>query len=315
MAYLITKDYYRAVQPTELNSLTSFDESIRKKEEQSVEAEMKTYLSQKYDLSAEITETNPFSLTEIYKAGSRVYLTAEAYDKDYGVYAPDDLALYNGNVYICNATIAIPEAFNSGKWDLIGAEYEIFYVTMPAPRFDELKYYYKDDQVFWKDKVYVAQKNSPEVNHESAIQAISLENLRIGNILPDDKNTAKAQQMWGVGTAFSVTGILPTDTSVWTKGDNRNQYFVHIYLDMVLFHLCKRISPNNIPVNRVINYMGDAGDRVQSNNGGIRFPLYSALGKLQELALGNIKADLPYIEPRQGSTIRYGGKVRKEYDY
>ena len=65
---------------------------------------------------------------------------------------------------------------------------------------------------------------------------------------------------------------------------------------------------------RVINYMGDSDDRVQIQGGGIVFPLYCALGKLTGMAKGDINAQLPLIQPKQGSPVRYGGKVAKEYN-
>ncbi len=291
--YLITKDYQRCIQTTELISITSNDASVRVLVEGSVEREIRSYLIQRYDLTTEFRSLDTFSMAISYKAGQRVYLDATAYSA-LATYALGALVLQAGNVYVCTTAIGVPEAFTIGNWGLLGAQYDLFYVTLPNAEFDHVKFYYKNDIVWWKDKNYTARRDSTRTSHESDLQSINVESITRGNVFPDDGNVSAALAMWGTGVAYSVAaGTLPTNTTYWTKGDNRNQFFVAMYLDMVVYELCKRIAPGNVPEARHNAWL-------------------SAVNNLKSFAKGNTTAELPMIQPKQGSPIRYGGKVRQE---
>lgn len=286
--YLIAKDYQRIIQATELNAITGSDPSIRTLMEGSVEKEIRSYLIQKYDLTLEFQDTAVFSMTVIYKASNRVYLDAAAYDAT-RVYAANDLTLQSGNVYKSIAGNAA-HAFNVTEWTLLGVQNNIFYVNYPFPVFDQDKFYKKGDQIFWKDKTYTAQRDSVIISHEDELQALDIESIRRGNVFPDDVN---GLNMWGTGVAYSIpAGTLPTDTTKWTNGDNRNQYFVKCYMAMVVYELCARIAPNNVPEARHNNWLG-------------------AIKSLKDYAKGDLTAELPVIQPKQGSPIRHGGNVAR----
>src|SRR5689334_10056491 len=124
--YVITKDYQRCIQTTELNSITSSDASVRVLVEGSVEAEIRSYLIQRYDLTKEFRSTDKFLMSVIYKAGQRVYLDAIAYSAT-GTYVLGDLTLQGGNVYVCSTAIPIAEPFNASHWTLLGTQYDLFY--------------------------------------------------------------------------------------------------------------------------------------------------------------------------------------------
>jgi hypothetical protein len=293
--YLILKDYQRIIQTTELNAITSNDPSVRMLVEGSVQQEMRSYLIQKYDLASEFQDTQLFSMTQIYKGGNRIYLDAPAYSA-IAAYSIGALTLQNGIVYNNTTAISLPgEAFDPTHWHALGSQYDLFFITLPYPLFDQNQFYLKQDKVFWHDKTYTAQKDSYRENQEDDLQSLERENIMAGNILPDDRNSQSAALMWGIGSAYSVAaGTLPTDTTKWTKGDNRNQYFVQCYMHLVVYELCSRITPNNIPEARHNNWL-------------------RAIEQLKSFAKGNTTAELPVIQPKQGSPIRGGGKVKQDF--
>jgi hypothetical protein len=104
-----------------------------------------------------------------------------------------------------------------------------------------------------------------------------------------------------VATAASTNIIPGTDftkwaPASWTLGDNRNQMFVSMMLDMVVYNLCKRIAPNNVPEARHNCWI-------------------NAMKNLKAMAEGDINAQLPVIQPAQGNKIRFGGKTKQVNDY
>lgn len=292
--YLLTRDYQRIIQTTELNAITGNDVSIRQLVEGSVQSKIYANLKQKYDLDREFTDTAQYSNQPIYKALNRIYLDATAYNPA-NTYVLNSLTLQAGVVYYCSTAIIAPEAFTIGHWTLLGNQYDLFFVTLPKPAFDELTFYYKGDVVFWKDKVYTAANDSVPIDQQSALQAPSIESINFGNVLPDDR--VNGVKFWGAGVAYSVVaGTYPTDATKWTKGDNRNQMFVSLYMDIVVYELCSRIAPNNVPEAR--------------HNAWIK-----AWKDIKEMAKGDINGQLPIIQPRTGNRVRYGGNTKQNYNW
>lgn len=293
MSYLITKDYSRIIQTTELNAITSSDISIRQLVEGATQIELQEYLIQRFDCSKEFSDTSQWSFSVAYKGNNRVYLNATAYSAT-STYTLNDLTLQAGNVYICTSAIITPEAFNVAHWALLGAQYDLFYVTLPKPLFDQDTMYYKNDEVFWNDKIYKAQRDSIPLTRDAALQMESIETTQSGNKIPGAIDSA---EMWGTGTSYALTaGTLPTDITKWTKGDNRNQHLVEIFMDCVVYKLCKRIAPNNVPEAR--------------HNAWV-----SAIETLKNYSNGKLNSQLPLIQPKTGQRIRYGGNPRETYSW
>jgi len=334
--YLITNDYLRVIQTSELNAITTSSVSIRQLSEGSVEAEMRSWLRQRFNLDAEFTSTDAFSPAIAYKGNQRIYLDATAYDAT-ATYTSGQLVLQAGIVYSSKASNSA-EAFNAAHWNALGAQYALFYLALPFSQFDQDTTYYKGDIVWWNNNVYTALQDSITDDQQDNLQAPSVEAINFGNVLPDDRFNGKA--MWGIGIPFAgVAGILPTNpaqaawnpgtgyavgnlvsyqsvnyiataTSLsiipgtditkwlpisWTQGDNRNQMFVEMYMDMVIYNLCKRIAPNNVPEAR--------------HNAWIR-----CCNNLKAFAKGDLNAQLPEIQPKTGQRIKSGGKPFKEFD-
>jgi len=294
MGYLLTADYQRIIQTTELNAITGNSASIRQLVEGSVQSEIYANLLQKYDLANEFTDTAQYSNQTIYKAGNRIYLDATAYNATI-TYALNILTLQAGQVYYCSTAIVAPEAFTLAHWTLLGNQYDLFFVTVPETPFDELTFFYENDKCFWKDKVYTASRDSVQTDQQTTLQAAKIEDVNFGNTLPDDKTNGL--HFWGVGVAYSVTaGTYPADATKWTKGDNRNQMFVNLYMVIVVYQLCSRIAPNNVPEAR--------------HNAWVK-----AWQDIKNMAKGDINAQLPIIQPRTGNRIRFGGKPYESYSW
>lgn len=230
MGYLFAQDYKALIQVDSLSQIIGQDTSLLTKAEQAAQAEITSYLIQKYELAKEFTDTVVWAHATSYKAKNRVYLDATSYSAS-ATYALNSLCLYLGNVYMCSTAVTVAEAFNAAKWALLGAQYSIFYVTNPEADWDYYAEYAVGDKVWFGDKVYTAVASN-----------IALK-------------PSLTPSVWGSGTAYSVAaGTAPTDTSKWTAGDNRNQQLVNYLVDVVLYHLHSRIAPRNIPELRVKRY-------------------------------------------------------------
>ncbi len=256
--------------------------------------EVTSYLTQKYDMSAEFTDTVVWNPNTVYKAKNRVYLDASAYSAT-STYALKALVLQSGSVYICITAITIAEAFNATKWTLLGAQYDLFYVTLPKPEFNFATIYNKTDEVFWKDKTYTCAVASTVYSHSQQLQYVDYGNVPAINIAPD--NAVNGVKYWGVGVAYSViAGTLPTDTAKWTAGDNRSQKIVDCVVDIAIYKINPRLAPNNIPQIRIDNYD-------------------SAIVWLKACGKGVVTANIPRIQPKQGNRIRFGGNIKNENSY
>lgn len=295
MGYLQTKDYQRVIQTSELNAITGNDISIRQLTESSVQSELYANLKQEFDLDLEFRDMTVFALSNTYKGGERVYLDAPAYSPSTSkqTFSLGDMVTYQNDVYYCTTAVTAAEPFDSAKWTKLGKQFDVYYVKLPCDYFDQDKFYKKGDQVFYKDKSYTAKQDSVVMDQQDELQAESIESIRRGNAVPGVGATG--DRMWGTGTAFSITNKYVTD-SAWVKGDNRNQMFVEMFLDMVVYKLCKRIAPNNVPEARHNAWLKATKD-------------------IERMALGRINAQLPTIKPVQGQRIRHGGKPRENYTW
>lgn len=341
MSYVIAKDYQRVINTSELDEITNklkygqpYADSIRVLVEGTVGATLRASLLQEFDLDAEFSNLGAFLLANVYKGSNRIYLDATIYSVS-STYALNALTLYSGSVYRNTTPITVGEAFNISKWTLLGAQYDLFYVNLPYPLFDQNTFYLKGDIVFWKDKIYKAQSDSIPVDQQSALQAPSLESIQYGNVAPDNRFTGA--RMWGTGIAYSFSNLFVDNVSqtawsnvtaytigikvsfggynyvsiasstnvepgsdwtkwatiLWVSGDNRNQMFVGMYLDMVVYELCKRIAPDNVPEAR--------------HNAWI-----TATKNMKAIADGKINPQLPKLQPLQGNRIRFGGDPKQQ---
>ncbi|RAV52318.1 hypothetical protein DIU36_24600 [Mucilaginibacter rubeus] len=273
-----------------LAQVTGSDDSILYEWQQTAQEKCISYLVQKYDTSSEFTDTMIWDISRIYNAGDRVYLDAPGFLQSTN-YSAGDLATYNGNLYSANATTT--GVFDPSKWILIGRQYDKYFGALPKPMFNINTFYNTDDQVYWKGKTYTAVSSS---SYPDRIQYSQQSSIPPINYFPDYLVNGQPNSQWGTGSSFSIPAGTEISNALWTKGDNRSQQMVQTCIDIVLFYVHQRISPNNIPELRVFNYN-------------------MAIQWLKDAAVGNVTPNLPVKQPNQGHRIRFGGNTKLNNSY
>lgn len=292
MAYLIHNDYIKQIQEVQLQQLATNDERVLMATQLSAQAEAISYLRQKYDVTKEFSDTTKWNGANTYNANDRVYIDADAYATS-TTYAVDDYVVNGGNVYKCNAITT--GVFDASKWDLIGAQYELFYAKYPVPLFNIYSTYLVDDEVIWQNKKYKCKIQTQSISHDTAIQYHLYSNLPLQNVFPND--SVSGDRYWTFVSDYTVpanTDIL--DTDFWTNGDNRDQQMLLYFIDIALYHLHSRISPRNIPQLRIDRY-------------------HSAIDWLKMCGKGEVTPNLPLIQPKSGARIRFGGAIKNINSY
>jgi hypothetical protein len=275
--YTRPQDYKLYCDTVTLAQVVNVDLGLKRLCEYSVEDQIKSYLSQRYNFAkpyGEFTDTDTWAYATTYRANNRVYLDATAYSAT-ATYALNALTLQAGNVYICITAITVAEAFTIAKWTLLGTQYDLFYVTEPESPWDYQYNYIAGDQIYYKDKTYTA-------------------NISSTGIAPD---SYYGSNYWGTGTSYTVTaGTLPNNTTYWTAGDNRNNYLLQIYITIVVYNMFMKVAPKNIQQTRKDQYE-------------------MAIDWLEKAGSGQVTADLPMIVPNQGSSIRWGSIAKNDNIY
>ena len=224
---------------------------------------------------------------------------------------------YHGSIWINTTAITGGgEAWNPAHWALLGTVNQLFYAPAPYCNFDFSKGVYNvGDIVFWKNKIYTCIMATQFDSHEFKLQRHFIQNKWYGNVFPDDPK--HGAQAWGTGVPYSIpAGTLITNTTYWTLGDNRDAQMVQKLIDITLYHLHSLISPNNIPVLRIHRYIGNKEDRSVDVKGHVVYPVYSALGWLQDcIRGGDSEPNLPKIDPPKGERVMFDGNVRNTNSY
>lgn len=268
MGYLHQIDYKKLIQVDNLAQIIGQDYTLLTSAESSAIETLTSYLRQKYDVSKEFTDTTLYSYQSTYKAKNRIYLDGTAYSTA-STYAVGSIVSYNAKVYYCSTAITVAEAWTVAHWTLLGNQYQFFYVTLPQQEWDMYTTYVVGDSVWYNDKVYTATYGST-------------------GLIPTS-NTS----IWGSGTVYT-TNALPTDSTKWTVGDNRNAKMKDVLIDIVLYDLHSRIAPMNIPELRDKRYD-------------------EAINWLKNCAKGDdITCTLPRIQPNQGNRLRMGSVLPKQ---
>jgi len=271
--FLLDSDYILQIQDDNLLQIIESDQAIKLKAELTAETEIISYLEQRYDKEKIFLSSQLFVFANTYMGKNLVEYSEPAYSAA-TTYVTDDRVSQDKKIYKSIAGNS-PEAFDILKWTLITENKSLYFATLPEPEFSLLVTYLAGEKVWYKDSVYTATVDT------------------IGN-LPTDTD------FWGAGVPFSFTGALPDDTTKWTKGDNRNQQILTYYIDIALYHMHSRINPRNTPELRLIRYDGNG----QFQKGG-------AIGWLKMVGRGDVNADLPILEPIQGSSITFGSTEKR----
>lgn len=322
MAYIRLQDYYnKRIQQAQLGQITQNRDAVRLSCESEAIAEVTSYLVQRYDLAEELTDTKTYSNTETFKPKARYELDATAYSAS-STYAVKDLVLQGGKVYSCKTAIGTPEAFNAAKWNLIGNQYDLFYVAIPYDYYDYSVNYSVGDKVFFKGKAYECKVSNQNVSPLDQNYGLSYWGSGISVSFTDyfPFNTPADLPAYSNVTAYTAgvlvnyngtayvcvqanTGQAPTLFKYWapiswTAGDNRSQQLIGVILDCAIRKMHVLIAPNNVPQIREDNYD-------------------LALQWLKEAGGQNnaITADVPLLQPLQGKRIRWGSGPKNINSY
>ena len=229
--FLRKLDYLKQIQSDNLTQIVEDTDSIRQNTELAAQAEIMSYLVQRYIITETFRDTVVYSDSVVYKAKNLVEYTEPVWASA-TAYLIGNRISYLGKIYqaLTNNTNKIPST-NPSDWSFVIDDQILFYVTLPYNEWSHKTAYVAGNQVWYNDKTYTAAIANENVNPESSIST------------------------WGVGVAYSViAGTKPTDVTKWTKGDNRNQQIVLYYIDIALYHLHSRINPRNIPQLRGLRY-------------------------------------------------------------
>lgn len=201
----------------------------------------------------------------------------------------------------------------------------LYFSNLPIVEWNQYQNYNQGNLVWYQDNIYQAKQN---VQGTSPAQSQNLD-IRYGipsvqsflGVYPDLNLNAYTLALmmpsvntneWSLysgpvnsyftGTTYYFSGVTPTNTTYWTKGDNRNPQIRMYCIDILLYHLYQRISPRNIPALRQERYNGQiSGDSIQGRGEG------GAIGWLMSVQKGKVNLHVPNIVPTQGGDILWGG--------
>lgn len=324
MAYLRLQDYFNfRIQEQQLTQVTQGNDVVRQSCELEAEAEMISYLVQRYDIDDEFRDVGSFVKGARYYANDLIELNATAYSNT-STYTLNTNCLYQGKVYVCTTAITTPEAFNTAKWQLVGNQYDLFYVKSPFPRYSYNTTYQVGDCVYYKNKVYKCIVSVTNILPTDVDKASYYWSTGVNYFIVDYScyQIPTNFPTWVIGTTFGEQdvvnynqqlyisvkennlGVTPgTDINSWlpmnwVKGDNRSQQLVAFLVDIVLYKIHMRIAPNNIPQLRKDNYT------------------YCLDWLMQAGGQNNaITANIPLLQPKQGTRIRWGSNVKNYNNY
>ena len=261
-------DYKRLIQDDNLLQVIESNQSIKLDVEQSAQAEMISYLSQRYIVNSVFTNTSTYSNSITYKGKNLVEYTETAWGNA-TTYGLTTRVSYKDKIYVCILASTGFAPTNTTYWTYVCEDKALFYITLPNPEYNNSTTYSVGDVIWYNDYVYTNL-------------------IACTGVLPN--NT----EFWTASVSpYTVTaGTLPTDTTKWTAGDNRNQQIVMYLIDITLYHLHSRINPRNIPDLRKERYDGNN----PTQNGG-------AIAWLKRCGSGDVTADIPVIIPTTGLSI------------
>jgi phage gp36-like protein len=334
--YLTLRDYNKQIQTDNLNQILGNDDTVRVQSELAAQAELTSYLTQRYDVQQEFEDTLVWSPTVLYNALQLVTLNYPVYVSTTS-YTATDLVTYNSKCYICTGSTT--GTFNPSNWQLLGSLYDYYYIPCPFPLFNLSTVYNIGDIVFWNGKIYQCQIASLILTQDVALQYSTYSNLPYQNYFPDDPTNGI--KYWGNGTQYGISGFAPNAPAAvaysnattytigqyvtyngatwqsltignlnntpgadiinwqpvtWTYGDNRDQQLVQYMIDISLYHIHSRISPRNIPEFRVKRYD-------------------DAVCWLKMVMEGDVTSAIPPLQPPQGRRVRWGSNIKNVNSY
>ncbi len=295
--------------------------------EQIGEEEICSYIRNRYIVDEIFAPTQFYNSSTTYFGKNLIIYTEPRFNTG-TTYNLNDRFNYCEKIYQCvvsGGTSGVTPSYSaSTPYQYITDNKSMYYAKLPIPEYSVSTNYTKGSLVWYQDNIYQSTQNIRGVN---PAQSMNLE-LRYGipsvqgnlGVYPEflDMVTQSTPPViptvstqywslyngpvssWFTGTTYYFTGITPTNTTYWTRGDNRNPMIKMYLIDIILYHLHSRINPRNIPLLREIRYFGN----VENQNGG-------AIGWLKNIEKGKINLNCPEIEPVSGNSIRFGSMPKK----
>jgi len=184
--------------------------------------------------------------------------------------------------------------------------------------------YAVNDRVFWSPTAYDATLTyvaddqvsfdigtSPEIDERIYIANDSVIAGETPLTTPAKWDLKAENNSFYTCTVISVAGDLPTDTTKFTAGDNREPKLKTVVIDIALYNMFSRITPMDIPVIRQIRYDG-GGNKDKSEH---------AISWLEKVQKGTITPDLDVSTDEDGDIeqnserFSYGNSPTTSYRY
>ena len=160
--YLNNIDYRLDIQEVQLLEIEDSQSILQRVEKLAIE-EINYYLTQRFDLTKEFTNTGSYSNTYQYMAADRVIIdyTDGSSTKSYVL---NNCVINNGYGYILNTASYGPTTSFGSEWTNIGSQNDFYYITYPAPLFQSINNYNQGDVVFWNGYTYSCNSMTNQLN-------------------------------------------------------------------------------------------------------------------------------------------------------
>ena len=331
MGYLTLSDYRNSIQQSIFNQLVQNNYAKVSLAESTALDIVISHLTQKYDVTQEFTDITPWNPLATYDVRQRVVIDYPEWNAS-NSYNTNDCVIYEGNGYMCT-TPNNDATFNSGNWQDLGPQYQIYYVWFPkvctyqgqpvaptladpmAPMFDINNNYFLNDVVWWNNALYQCNMATCAIKPCDLKQYYVYENVPLPNVLPNDPINNANQQYWTLlQPTLLEAGVAPLQPALrsiygvsgggggitrpwpWIAGDNRNPQLVECVKRIAIWILSDLVVTNNRPAVWEENYK-------------------NALETLKGFAEGKITLRIPLVQPNVGMRVRYGGGVRQQWAY
>jgi hypothetical protein len=311
--YLTINDYLPTIQKGQLSQQILDSLYAGTLERQFAESwaigQVRRYLKQVLDLDYEITPTLPFDTNKTYYGNSRVIIDFNAWVSKKS-YLQFDCIIKDTVGYLCLQQNQ-DEVFDASKWQQIGNQYDLYFVPLPFPLFSlEVQktkgnytagFYKVGDKVWWDNHNFTSLRQTSLLDHDTLIQYPAYSSIPQSNIFPNDPEMGSSY--WTDNGEYSIdpkveipSYLIDGQTQIWKLGDNRDPLLVQAIIDLALWKLHSRISPNNIP-------------DLRNKNRDLTFEWMKSIQK------GESNTDIEVLQPSQGESFRWGSSPKNINGY
>lgn len=143
MRLLRLTDYIKQIQGDNLNQIVEGNYSTLLDVEQAAQAEMISYLTQRYDVSKVFTDTQVFDISTPYSINNLVEYTAPSFNQ-LSTYSTSDKVVYSGSIYtsISGSTGVLPST-GVTSWTYVTTDKNLYYAISATTG------NYPDNTAYW----------------------------------------------------------------------------------------------------------------------------------------------------------------------